>query len=141
MENNRMNVTAVKIDPVVPKPFKHPTDANKFYCNLCQSYSDNFYKSALRTAYKRCRDCHRERVARKKEAQSHLDVLVCKLKDSFRHRGHSAMARGVSKEHVRMILDHQQATDRVKAITPTWDAASQTWQYKLVLQIPRKENK
>jgi transposase-like protein len=111
---------------IAPIPFVNQLNPRSFYCNLCKAYSTNFYKSAMNTGYRRCRDCHRKRIQGRKSRMGKLDLLLRKLKTSLCNHNRKDLARMVTLEHVKSILqanclETEDEIKRVKAIKPSFD--------------------
>ena len=107
-------------------PFVNQSNPHSFYCNLCKAYSTNFYKSAMNTGYRRCRDCPRKRIQGRKSRMGKLDLLLRKLKTSLCNHNRKDLARMVTLEHVKSILqanclETEDEIKRVKAIKPGFD--------------------
>lgn len=125
-------MSPVHIVPVSNHPFESPDERNSYFCNLCQSYSSDFYKSAINSGYRRCRACHSKTLARK--SRSPVENLVRKLKYNLRYKGEFAIAKGVTAEHVVEILKLNAIDDpgQVKTIVPSFSNGG--WDYKVVLK-------
>lgn len=119
------------------QPFKNPNGSATYYCKFCQTYSDDFYPSAIREEYSRCRPCHSLVLEKKKKSQTPIDVLVKRLKNNLIYHKQHHMARKIKRSHVVKILeDHGLSTvehiHRVKTISCCYDPIHKRWTFKLV---------
>jgi len=105
-------------------PFVNKANPNSFYCNSCKGYRQNFYKSAIDTGYRRCRDCHQKTIQKRKKRINEHDQLLRKLKVSLSNLNRKDLAKLVRIEHVKSILETnglktEDQIKQVKAIKPS----------------------
>ena len=129
----------VQITPVHEPLFVNPEDSFSYYCNSCKGYSRNFYNSAVRTEYRRCRDCHQRTMKARKSQQTKIDKLVKKLKYNFKYQRRPDVAKAVTADHVRSILknhviEFEDQLDLVKTISPNYDPVGNTWRFTVVFK-------
>jgi len=129
----------VEIAPVQEPSFVSPCDEFSFYCNSCKSYSRDFYNSAVKTGYRRCRPCHQATTKARLSQQTTFDELVKKLKSNFTYKRQTRIAKAVKEEHVRAILKNQgiefeDQLNFVKTISPNYDPMSEKWTYTVVFK-------
>jgi len=134
----RQNVTMqeIRITPAV-RPFIHPSGNATYYCNQCESYSNDFYRSAIKSEYRRCRRCHRRKVEERASQRTKLEKLVKKLKYNFIYQQRRDLAKGVRTQHVLQVLKahgivYESQLDLVKTIVPNYDLVNKSWRLKVV---------
>ena len=125
----------IQINPV--QPFKHPNGESSYYCNQCEGYSIDFYESAIKTGYRRCRRCHNKTIQKRESQKTKLDKLVKKLKYNFVYKQRRDLAKDVSNQHVLQALKthdivYEAQLDQVKTIVPIYDPVNKRWLLKLV---------
>lgn len=121
---------------IVPnQPFKNPNGSDSYYCKFCHSYSANFYKSAIREHYSRCRACHKKTLDKKKSELSPTDRLVKKLKHNLIQKNQHQLARSLKPEHIAKILKNEgifdDQVDKVKTITCSHDPTHDIWKFNV----------
>lgn len=126
----------MQITPVTEIPFKGP---DGYYCNSCSSYSQDFYHSAIRTGYRRCRGCHRAQLKLQQSQKTKVEKLAKKLQYNFKYQRRPEFAKGVTTQHVMHILknqgiEYEDQLDLVKTITPCHDPITQQWNFKVVFK-------
>lgn len=124
----------VKINPVDEIPF---ATSGGWWCNACRRRSKDFYHSAVRTGYRRCRKCHRAVMDKKQAQRTKVDALVRKLKYNLKYQRRPKLAKGVSRGHVLQILKHNgieydDQLDSVKTISPSFDPSANQWDFNVV---------
>lgn len=135
MTKQRAMQQDIQVERTTP-PFTGP---NGHYCNHCESYSNDFYESAIKTQYRRCRPCHQEKVQLRKSKQTQLSKLAKRLKYNFVYQKRSDLAKLVTHQQVLEILKendivYEQQLDTVKTIAAKYDAKQEAWMYKVVLK-------
>ena len=123
------------ITPNEPPPFNHPMESNRFYCNGCQKYSSKFYESAIKSKFKRCKDCHKKTLEKKKQSRSKHEQLLLKLKQKFRNINRPELARSVTMNHVASILESNGIGNNVgvvRTITPKVNEQGE-WTFRIEL--------
>ena len=127
----------VQIDAVPEHPFVSPSDQSSYYCNGCERYSRDFYNSAVKTGYRRCRACHQKILKARQAQQTNLDCLVIKLKSNFKYQGRRDLAKAVTTEHVNAILSNHGIKDQVnvvKTISSNFDPVARAWLFTVVFK-------
>ena len=118
------------------QPFLNPDGSDTYYCKFCQTYSDDFYPSAIEEQYPRCRPCHNLVLQKKKQSLTPIEVLIKKLKSNLIYHKQHKMARAIKRDHVIKILEDQgvgiEHINKVKTISCCYDPIHDTWKFKLV---------
>ena len=114
IENDSQLETGNLIEPKAKPTFMVD---GKYYCNICQEYSDDFQKSAIQRQFRRCRPCYAE--FRAPESSEPIECLRRGLMKRFRNNEMPDIARGVTRESIAAILAHHQTTaEFVRYIIP-----------------------
>lgn len=88
-------------DNHVSIPFQN---GSTFYCNLCQTYNDDFCLSHIRHRIKQCRPCTAEKRKRHCAQQTPTERLKDQLYKQLAAQGKMAVARGISLDTINEIL-------------------------------------
>ena len=131
---------AVHIEPIEEIPFASPEG---WWCNTCRRRSKDFYNSAVRTGYKRCRQCHKTGLKRRNAQKTKLDWLTRKLQYNFKYQRRPELAKAVTSKHVLQILmnqgiEYDDQLEMVKTISPSFDPLLQNWDFRVVFKTPAR---